>query len=613
MKLKILLLLLWVCLCFHLNNISAQSANIKLSNLTAPTSVNQNLLPDSNNTINLGSVSKSWRVLYIDNSIYLKDSMFLHNKGVQNTFVGNQAGFAITSGNNNAGFGYRVLFSNNKGKYNTASGSFALYNNTAGNNNTASGAYALYQNVAGSLNTATGIDALYNNDAGGYNTATGAYALLYNTGGTGNVGTGINALLYNTRGNNNTATGTNALYYNVYGYSNVAIGVASLFNNTAATNNVAIGDSSLYNNNFNDYITYHGDNNTAVGSKSLYSNTTGYENTAMGTISLYYNADGYWNTSIGGRTMEYNTSGYENTAIGFSALAWNATGNFNTSLGAHDSYSVDPAFNNNTSIGYNAQTSASNAVRIGNSSVTSIGGQVGWTNFSDERIKSNIKENVPGLAFIKLLRPVTYNFSLAKENDLAGIKNDTAKWKTKYDIEKVNFTGFLAQEVFTAAKKINYDFSGVDQAGKIWGLRYGDFVVPLVKAVQELSAKNDSLQKQNNDFERRIERLESMMNDLKSTINNTQSAVVPAAMLDQNIPNPFINNTIINYTLPQKFASAQIVFTDKNGRTLKAISVSGSGKSTLNVDASTLAAGAYQYSLVIDGKLVISKQMIVAK
>jgi hypothetical protein len=28
--------------------------------------------------------------------------------------------------------------------------------------------------------------------------------------------------------------------------------------------------------------------------------------------------------------------------------------------------------------------------------------------------------------------------------------------------------------VDAAAKKINYDFSGVDKTGKIWGLRYGD-------------------------------------------------------------------------------------------------------------------------------------------
>ena len=71
--------------------------------------------------------------------------------------------------------------------------------------------------------------------------------------------------------------------------------------------------------------------------------------------------------------------------------------------------------------------------------------------------------------------------------------------------------------------------------------------------------------------------------------------------------------TIINYTLPQKFSSAQIVITDKNGKTIKAVNVSGNGKATLKVDASTLTAGAYQYSLMVDGKLISTKQMVIAK
>ena len=84
-----------------------------------------------------------------------------------------------------------------------------------------------------------------------------------------------------------------------------------------------------------------------------------------------------------------------------------------------------------------------------------------------------------------------------------------------------------------------------------------------------------------------------------------------AASLEQNIPNPFANTTVIGYTLPQKFTSAQIVITDKSGKILKAANISGTGKGSLTVDASTLASGAYQYSLIDDGKLVDTKQMIV--
>ena len=52
----------------------------------------------------------------------------------------------------------------------------------------------------------------------------------------------------------------------------------------------------------------------------------------------------------------------------------------------------------------------------------------------------------------------------------------------------IRYTGFIAQEVDSAAKAVGYDFSGVDKvtdSDRMLGLRYAEFVVPLVKAVQE--------------------------------------------------------------------------------------------------------------------------------
>jgi len=63
----------------------------------------------------------------------------------------------------------------------------------------------------------------------------------------------------------------------------------------------------------------------------------------------------------------------------------------------------------------------------------------------------------------------------------------------------------------------------------------------------------------------------------------------------------------------RKGGTAQIVITDKSGKTLKAVTISGSGKGNVTVDASTLSSGAYQYSLIIDGRLTDTKQMILAK
>ncbi|HYK46794.1 MAG TPA: hypothetical protein VEV83_16565, partial [Parafilimonas sp.] len=55
--------------------------------------------------------------------------------------------------------------------------------------------------------------------------------------------------------------------------------------------------------------------------------------------------------------------------------------------------------------------------------------------------------------------------------------------------------------------------------------------------------------------------------------------------------------------------SAQIIITDNSGKVLKQVNVSGSGKGSVQINAATLSAGAYQYSLLVDGKLIDTKQM----
>ena len=51
----------------------------------------------------------------------------------------------------------------------------------------------------------------------------------------------------------------------------------------------------------------------------------------------------------------------------------------------------------------------------------------------------------------------------------------------------------------------------------------------------------------------------------------------------------------------------------KNGKPMKQVNVSGSGKGIVNIDAGTLSGGAYNYSLIVDGKIINTKQMLLAK
>jgi hypothetical protein len=541
------------------------------------------------------------------------------NSGSNNTAIGYFSINHNTTGSSNTAIGSYSLTNNTTGVYNTSSGHNSLYSNTTGTRNTASGWSTLYFNTTGSYNTASGLNSLHENTTGSYNTANGAYGLFWNTTGEFNTASGHSSLDHNTSGSYNTANGAYSLQSNTTGNFNTASGGYSLQSNTTGYSNTSNGHQSLFSN-------ISGNSNTATGLNALYSNKYGSYNTASGLNSLMYNTGSY-NTASGHQSLQSNTTGSSNTASGSYSLFSNTTGNSNTALG----YSADVSIGNltnATAIGSNAKVDASNKVRIGNTVINSIGGQVGWSTFSDGRYKKDIKENVPGLTFINSLRPITYTVNVkglneyynkarkeASGNQVADNENaviNTEMKKAEETAGKIVYTGFVAQEVEEIAKKLNFEFSGVDKPqikDGLYGLRYDNFIVPLVKAVQELSRQNEDLQKQINEL--KAVKTASSNTDV-SSLSSAKIAITDAS-LEQNMPNPFSQTTTIGYTLPAKFNKAQIVVTDKNGKMLKQVNISGSGKGNLHIDAATLSSGAYNYSLIIDGRVISAKQMILSQ
>jgi trimeric autotransporter adhesin len=335
-------------------------------------------------------------------------------------------------------------------------------------------------------NTSFGVNSLRN--SGTSNTAFGAYSQ--------------NQI---STSNSNTSVGASALESNFFGSENTAIGTRAMQGNINESNNVAVGFESLYSN--------AGGSGTAIGSKSLRSNTTGDLNVALGANALFANTVGYENTAIGSSAADSNVSGINNVAVGISAFGSNVSGSFNTAIGSY-AYNNSGGSDNSTAIGYNSVITSSNQVRIGNAAVSSIGGFASWTNVSDARFKKNIQENVPGLKFIKKLRPVTYNLDLntiSKHNKTPEKLRDFSAEKLK---ESQIQSGFIAQEVEQVAKELGYEFSGVDapkNENDYYGLRYAEFVVPMVKAIQELEEENQRLKNQNQELEKRLKAIEEKL------------------------------------------------------------------------------------------------------
>ena len=439
----------------------------------------------------------------------------------KNTAIGVNALYKNTSGTGNTSNGYNALSSNTSGSHNTSVGHTSLTSNTTGNGNTAFGREALNRNTTGSSNTASGYRSLRNNTIGECNTASGKGSLYYNISGDSNTAIGFQVLHKNTTGENNVAIGNSALYNNTTGSYNTAIGNTALFNNTTGRRNTANGNTALFkntiggNNTASGHLSLHNNisgkgntatgnealrynttaiNNTANGNNALKSTTTGGGNTATGYSSLRNNTTGSLNTSMGDNALRQNTTGENNTAIGYKSMYQNSIGSNNTTIGNQADFSSN-RFNNSSAIGNLAIATNSNMIRIGNTSVTRIEGQVAWTNLSDGRIKENVQEAVPGLSFISELRPVTYTLNTKKQDEITmQLMTDSIKEERMLSDEEylksssIVRTGFIAQEVEAAAKKVGFDFDGVstpENETDLYGIRYAEFVVPLVKAVQE--------------------------------------------------------------------------------------------------------------------------------
>lgn len=298
------------------------------------------------------------------------------------------------------------------------------------------------------------------------------------------------------------------------GNQDVSYGVKALINRSGM-HNTAMGGWSMVSNT-------NGSWNTAVGSQSLYFNTAGGSNTALGALALNFNTTGNYNTAVGTSAgyLDMQAQGYTlgnwNTFVGTNAGMNGYAASSNTCLGGASrvyDLNIEPGqpplpSTNATAIGYDAVAS-SNTVQLGNAAITLVNSTPGFWQTSDGRFKRNITENIPGLSFISRLRPVSYTLdvgALAKANgeDRERMPDGTwqdvaptgAKTRARESASRIVRTGFIAQEVESAAKELGYDFDAVasptNPAGK-YALSYGLFVVPLVKAVQELSTQNQEL------------------------------------------------------------------------------------------------------------------------
>ena len=410
--------------------------------------------------------------------------------GTSNYIAGVNAGNSITAG----------------GNYNVTVGDEAGTAITTGDSNTAVGFEALATEDTASRNTAIGFRSLKTNNGGDNNTAVGENSGTAVTTGHNNTLIGQDAGEALTDADYNTALGSDALQSDTLGSKSTAVGAAALstqnFTSATDSHNTAVGYEA-------GKAVTTGQYNTLVGSLTGDAMTTGENNVAMGQDALTTNVAGDNVVAIGNEAAQLlNPSGnvdMNGVYIGYQAGDEVTTGRHNTVIGALTANALTTGSNNlllGTTAGNADQPGGSistggGQIVLGNASSTNAHIQIDWTVASDERDKTDFTALDLGLDFVKELEPVTYKWDKRAKygNDISTITHDGTHKEDWLDV------GFKAQAVevlekaagYKIADKTNLTTSLTDD-GKQYGLQYSKFVPILVKALQELSEKNDALE-----------------------------------------------------------------------------------------------------------------------
>lgn len=196
------------------------------------------------------------------------------------------------------------------------------------------------------------------------------------------------------------------------------------------------------------------------------------------------------------------------------------------------------------------------------------------------------------------LSTIQYNLNYPTATMDAVAEEDTANTvvlsTTEIQALQKSHYGLVASQL----QQIYPDLVYENQQGDLC-INYIELIPLLVQSINELNAR---ITNQGN---------ETVV--MTRSVNATaieESTAITIPVLKQNNPNPFTENTVIEYTLPETVQTANIYIYDMNGTQLQQISLTERGNSSVTINSGNLVAGMYLYSLIADGKVIDTKRMI---
>lgn len=236
-----------------------------------------------------------------------------------------------------------------------------------------------------------------------------------------------------------------------------------------------------------------------------------------------------------------------------------------------------------------------------------------WATPSDRRIKQNVRAFNDGLDQIMKIEPVFFSYmdgtGFDSKKEYVGIIAQDMQKIAPYTIEEKEVKTQIGDAPIPnmPSSILTYDGTAVTY-----------MLINAIKEQQNMIADRDE---KIEELEARLERIERMLTSTGGTVTNPNGGTAitnvtlegtDAALLKQNAPNPFSENTSIEYVLPRAtFSNAFLQITNMQGAVIRKVNLpQEAGPGIVNIRAKELAAGEYVYSLVIDGRVIDTKKMI---
>ena len=246
---------------------------------------------------------------------------------------------------------------------------------------------------------------------------------------------------------------------------------------------------------------------------------------------------------------------------------------------------------------------------------------------SDKALKQNAQEFEGAMDIINKLKPRNYEFKTDAKYAFLHLPKGSHYGLMAQDVEEVlpNLVSTTDHQDMKPAKPeaLKKDANGrlmppsaakqpASQKGEtisIKAVNYTELIPIVVKGMQE---QQQQLQAQKQLIETQQQQIDELKNLVRQLTKDRSGITVSGmGLLEQATPNPAKGTTRISYNLPQGASRAQLLLTDATGRTVKTVSLNNSGFTTLNTAG--FATGIYNYSLLVDGKIVDTKKLTVAR